>query len=35
MKEVIPFGIIEVGGNDCRCMTIPLAHEFEEGIDLL
>ena len=34
LEEVIPLGVIEVGGNNGGVSSIAIVHEFEEGIDL-
>jgi hypothetical protein len=35
LEEVVPLGVIEVGGDDGRLSTIAIVHAFEEGIDML
>ena len=34
MKEIIPFGVIQVSGDDSGLAVIALIHEFEESIGL-
>ncbi len=34
-EEVIPLGVVQVGGNDRGAFCVPLVHEFEEGVGLL
>ncbi len=35
MKEIIPFGIIQVRGDNGGLAIIALIHKFEEGVGLL
>ena len=34
LEEVIPIGVVEVGGDDGGFSPIAFSHEFEEGVDL-
>lgn len=34
-EEVIPFRVVEIGGNNGRFFPISFTHQLEEGIDLL
>jgi hypothetical protein len=34
LEEIIPVGVVEVGGDEGGFSPIAFTHEFEEGIDL-
>ena len=34
LEEVVPVGIEQIAGDDCRFLPIALTHEFKEGVDL-
>ena len=34
LEELVPFGVVQVRGDDRGFSAIAFSHEFEEGIDL-
>ena len=35
LEQIVPLGVVEVGGDDGRFSAVPLVHQLEESIDLL